>query len=89
MLKWNYFNNLILEERVQNFEQNSENLIENQLKNKEVMTLWNFANFQETFLDQSIYEYANEWVDDVIASQFSIHLYTEMTKNFIFQLWEC
>ena len=35
------------------------------------------------------YEYANEWVDDVIASQFSIHVVHRNDKNFIFQLWEC
>ena len=47
--------NLISEERVNIFKHNSENLHdENRLKNKEVLTLRSFANFQETFLDQSI-----------------------------------
>ena len=32
----------------------------------------------------SPYEYSNEWVGDVIPSQFSTHLLTEMTKNSYF-----
>ena len=35
-----------------------------------------------------IIEYANEWVDDVIASQFSINFVHRNDKNPIFQLWE-
>ena len=48
---WSY---LISEERVKFSEQNWKP-DENRLKNKEVMTFWNFANFQETFLDQSVW----------------------------------
>ena len=63
---------LISEEKVKIYEQNSENLMKIGWKIRKLMTLWNFANFQQTFLT-SRYDYANEWVDDVIASQFSIH----------------
>ena len=54
------------------------------------MTTLKFHKFSRNmFFDQSIYEYANERGDDVIASQFSIHFrYTEMTKNFIFGSYE-
>ena len=44
--------------------------------------------FKKHFLT-SWYEYANERVDDVIASQFPIHFVHRNDKNFIFQLWEC
>ena len=40
-----------------------------------IRKLWHFEVsqiFRKHFLT-SPYEYANEWVDDVIASQFSIH----------------
>ena len=47
--------NLISEERVKISKHNSENLMKIGLKNKEVMTLWSFANFHKTFLDQSIW----------------------------------
>ena len=70
---------LISEERVKFSEQNSENLMKIGWK---IRKLWHFEVsqiFKKHFLP-SRYEYANEWVDDVIASQFSIHLYTEMTK---------
>ena len=43
--------------------------------------------FKKQFLT-SRYEYANERVDDVIASQFSIHFVYRNDKNFIFQLRE-
>ena len=43
------------------FEQNSH---ENWLKNKEVMKFWNFANFQETVLDQSLLN-ANDELNDL------------------------
>ena len=37
----------------------------------------------------SRYEYANEWVDDVIASQFSINFVRKNDENPLFQqLWE-
>ena len=35
-----------------------------------------------------IIEYANEWVDDVLTSQFSINFVHRNDKNPIFQLWE-
>ena len=66
-----------LEERVNICESNSENLMK---IDKKIRKLWNFEVsqiFKKHFLT-SRYEYANERVDDVIASQFSIH--TEMTK---------
>ena len=80
--------NLISEERVKKIEQNSENLMKIGWKIRE---LWHFEVsqfFKKHFLT-SRYEYANEWVDDVIASQFSIHFIHRNDKNFIFQLWVC
>ena len=80
--------NLISEERVKILEQNSENLMKIGWK---IRKLWHFEVsqiFKKHFLT-SRYEYANEWVDDVIASQFSIHFVHRNDKNFIFQLWEC
>ena len=70
------------------FEQNSENLIKNRLKNKDVMTFWSFANLQETFswpvdMDMQMSELI------IIASQFSIHVVHRKDTNLIFQLWEC
>ena len=70
---------LISEERVNIFEQNSENLMKISWK---IRKLWHFEVshiFKKHFLT-SRYEYANEWIDDVIASQFYIHLYTEMIQ---------
>ena len=55
-----------------------------------IRKLWNFKIsqiFKKQFLT-SRYEYANERVDDVIASQFSIHFVYRNDKNFIFQLRE-
>ena len=69
--------NFILEERVKFSEQNSENL----------MKIGCSQIFKKQFLT-SRYEYANERVDDVIASQFSIHFVYRNDKNFIFQLRE-
>ena len=79
--------NFILEERVTFSEQNSENLMKIGWK---IRKLWNFEIsqiFKKQFLT-SRYEYANERVDDVIASQFSIHFVYRNDKNFIFQLRE-
>ena len=62
---------LISEERVNIFEQNSENLIKISWK---IRKLWHFEVsqiFKKHFLT-SRYEYANESVDDVITSQFPI-----------------
>ena len=75
--------NLISEERVNKFKQNSENLKKISWK---IRKLWHFEVlqiFKKHFLT-SRYEYANEWVDDVIASQFSIHFVHRNDKNFIF-----
>ena len=80
--------NLISEERVKYFKQNSENLMRIGWK---IRKLWHFEVsqiFKKQFLT-SQYEYANEWVDDDIASQFSINFVHRNEKNFIFQLWEC
>ena len=66
------WSNLISEERVKFSEQNSENLMKIGKKKRK---LWHFEVsqiFKKHFLT-SRYEYANEWVDDVIASQFSIN----------------
>ena len=80
--------NLISEERVKIVEQNTENLMKIGWK---IRKLWHFEVsqfFKKHFLT-SRYEYANEWVDDVIASQFSIHFIHRNDKNFIFHLWVC
>ena len=64
--------NLISEERVNIFKHNSGNLMKIGWK---IRKLWHFEVsqiFTKHFLT-SRYEYANEWVDDVITSQFSIH----------------
>ena len=53
--------------------------------------MWHFEIshfFWKHFLT-SPYEYSNEWVDDVITSQFSTHFIYKNDKNLIFQLWEC
>ena len=49
-----------------------------------IRKLWKFEIsqiFKKQFLT-SRYEYANEWVDDVIASQFSIHFVYRNDKKF-------
>ena len=82
------WSNLILEERVKFSKQNSENRMKIGWK---IRKLWHFKVsqiFKKHFLT-SRYEYANEWVDDVIASQFSIHFVHRNHKKFIFHLWEC
>ena len=53
--------------------------------------MWHFEIshfFGKQFLT-SPYEYSNEWVDDVITSQFSTHFIYKTDKYLIFQLWEC
>ena len=80
--------NLISEERVKNFKYNSENLMKIGWKIRKLWHLEVLRIFKKHFLT-SRYEYANEWGDDVIASQFSIHFVHRNDKNFIFQLWEC
>ena len=80
--------NLISEKRVKIVKHNSENLMKIGWK---IRKLWHFEVsqiFKKHFLT-SRYAYANEWGDDVIASQFSIHFVHRNDKNFIFQLWEC
>ena len=64
------------------FEQNSENLmkISWKIRKFEVSQI-----FKKHFLTS---QYANDWVDDVIASQFSIHFIDRNYKNLIFQLYE-
>ena len=77
--------NFILEERVKFSEQNSENLMKIGWK---IRKLWNFEIsqiFKKQFLT-SRYEYANERVDDVIASQFSIHFVYRNYKNFVISI---
>ena len=80
--------NLISEERVKIFKHKSENLMKIGWK---IRKLWHFEvsqSFKKHFLT-SQYEYANEWGDDVIASQFSIHFVHRNDKKFIFQLGKC
>ena len=75
--------NSISEERVKFFKHNSENLMKIGWK---IRMLWHFEVsqiFKKHFLT-SRYEYANEWGDDVITSQFSIHFVHRNDKNFIF-----
>ena len=80
--------NIISEGIVKLFEQNSENVMKISWK---IRKLWYFdvsLIFKKHFLT-SWYENANEWVDDVIASQFPIPFVQRNDNNFIFQLWEC
>ena len=53
--------------------------------------MWHFeiSHFFGKHFLTSPYEYSNEWVDDVITSQFSTHFIYKTDKNLIFQLWEC
>ena len=53
------------------------------------MTFLKFQIFFGKHFLTSPYEYSNEWVDDVITSQFSTHFIYKTDKNLIFQLWEC
>ena len=80
--------NLISEERVQFCEQNSETLMKIGWK---IRKLWHFEVsqiFTKHFLT-SRYEYANERVDDVIASLLAIYFVHKILKNSIFcaYLW--
>ena len=80
--------NIISEERVKFSEQNSENLMKIGWK---IRKLWHFEvsqMFTKHFLT-SRYEYANERVDDVIASLFAIYFVHKFLKNSIFcpNLW--
>ena len=77
------WSNLISEERVKFSEQNSENLMKIGWK---IRKLWNFEVsqiFRKHFLT-SPYEYANEWVDDVIASLLAIYFVHKILKILIF-----
>ena len=77
------WSNLISEERVKFSEQNSENLMKIGWK---IRKLWNFEVsqiFRKHFLT-SLYEYANEWVDDVIASLLAIYFVHKVLKILIF-----
>ena len=70
------WSNLISEERVKFSEQNSENLMKIGWK---IRKLWNFevSQIRKHFLT-SPYEYANEWVDDVITIYF-VHRNTKIS----------
>ena len=76
---------LLSEERVKEF---SSKTVKTWWKLRKLWHLEVSQIFKKHFLT-SRYEYANEWVDDVIASQFSIHFVHRNDKHFIFQLWEC
>ena len=64
-------------ERVVTFQTEQWKLDVNRIKTKEDMKLCIFVNFNETFLNTR-YEYANEWVDDLIASQFYFYFCSNM-----------
>ena len=71
--------NLILEEKVKQFKHNSENLMK---IGWQIRKLWHFEVsqiFTKHFLI-SRYEYANEWVDDVITSLLAIYFVHKMLK---------
>ena len=53
---------------------------------KEV-TLWSFANFQETFFDQPIW--ICKWVSWWYHRLTNFNFVHKNDKNFIFQPWEC
>ena len=63
-------------------------LDENQLKNNKVMTLWLSQIFKKHSLPNR-YEYENEWVNLVIALQFSCHFVHRMTKMSYFSCGKC
>ena len=73
--------NLISEERVKIFKHNSENLMKIGWK---IRKLWHFevSHIIKKHFLTSPYEYANEWGDDVIASQYSIHFVHRKDKKF-------
>ena len=48
----------------------------------------NFHNFHWNICLDSRYEYANEWVDDVIASQFSMYFVHRNDENPIYFSYE-
>ena len=80
--------NLISEERVNISKHNSENLMKIGWK---IRKLWHFEVsqiFTKHFLT-SRYEYANEWVDDVITSLLAIYFVHKILKILIFcpNLW--
>ena len=75
--------NLSLEERVKIFKHSSENLMKIGWK---IRMLWHFKVsqiFTKHFLT-SRYEYANEWVDDVITSLLAIYFVHTILKILIF-----
>ena len=57
---------------------------------KSIRKIFNFefSFFSLKHILNSQYEYANEWVDDVIASQFSMYFVHWNDEIPIFQLWE-
>ena len=74
--------NLISEYRVKHFGGKTQwKLHENQLKNKEVMTLWSFVYFQETFLDQSIW--ISKWVSWWCHSLTTCHIFCTWDQNIL------
>ena len=77
------WSNLISEERVKFSEQNSENLMKIGWK---IRKLWNFevSKIVRKHFLTSPYEYANEWVDDVIASLLAIYFVHKILNILIF-----
>ena len=71
---------LILNEREKYFPTEQCKNDQNRIKNKEVMTFWNFTIFRKTLLDQSlwIFKWASWWCHS-LTILYSFHN-TEMTK---------
>ena len=59
------------------------------MKTSEDMNILNFRNFSMKHFLDSRYEYANTWVDDVIASQFYMYSVYQILKFFIFIAQTC
>ena len=60
---------------------------ENRIRNKEVMTFWNFTFFRKTFLDQSlwIFKWVSWWCH-LLTIFYTFHYRND--KNLIFQPWD-
>ena len=77
------FKNLISEERVKIFEHNSENLMQIGWKIRKLWHLEVSQIFTKHFWKRR-YEYANKWVDDVIASLLAVYFVHKILKILIF-----
>ena len=79
---------IISKERVKIFPKDWCKNDENRIRNKEVVTFWNFTFFRKTFLDQSlwIFKWVSWWCHPLTIF-YTFQLQND--KNLIFQLWEC